>query len=46
MLLGIAEGKLDLEARSVETEDLFRCQFQVDTVKQHPFHRLQVGTAG
>ena len=46
VLLGIAEGKLDLEAGAVEAEDAFRHQVQVGTVQEHPLLRLRVGPAG
>ena len=45
-LLGIAEGKLNLETGTVQPKDAFHCQIQVGAVQGYSFRRLQVGTAG
>ena len=46
VLLGIAEGKLNLEAGAVQPEEAFRCQCQVGAVQEHSLRRLRVGPAG
>lgn len=46
VLLGVAEGKLNLKAGPVEVEDVFRHQFGVAAVQQHALRRLRAGPAG
>ena len=46
VLLGIAEGKLDLETGAVEPKDAFRCQLGIGAVQEHALRRLRVGPAG
>ena len=46
VLLGIAEGELDLEAGAVEAEETDRVQLGVAAVEEHAPGRLRVGPAG
>ena len=42
VLLGVAEGKLNLEAGTVEAEDTFQHQFQFGAVDQHPSTKVRL----